>query len=291
MYDTVLPLTRCTICHQELNVSSIQESSASGEIVEGVVTCPAGHAWPVENGILVFTRQDAPSDPWSTSYAEYERYCRLQEAQLPESAKTLAPLLESLAVGPGDLLLDLCTGPGGLLFNLLGHVDPALEVVALDMSLAVQRHNRRFQQERYGGHRVSFVSADAADVPFREGVFSRVVSFAMGNMLEKMALGVAEAARVLASHGTFTFTHMYVDEDSEGWHLLNAYMREQGVEAFGFLGLESAFLALMDRAGFSDYEVRVTGEVVGEPDRDVEQGPLFPFPNEPVIVLLVKANR
>ena len=63
MYDTMVPLMRCTACHQELNIASVQEASASDEIVEGVVACPADHTWPVEGGILVFTRADAPAIP------------------------------------------------------------------------------------------------------------------------------------------------------------------------------------------------------------------------------------
>jgi ubiquinone/menaquinone biosynthesis C-methylase UbiE len=159
------------------------------------------------------------------------------------------------------------------------------------MSLAVQRHNRRYLLERYGDRKVSFICADAANIPFQEGTLPRIVSFGIGNMIEKMALGVQEAARVLERGGTFTFTHMYVDEDSEGWRLLSAYVREQGIEEFGFLGLERGLLALMDRAGFREYEIQVIKEVVGEPDRDVEGGPLFPFPNERAIELLVKAIK
>jgi SAM-dependent methyltransferase len=291
MYDTMIPLMRCIVCHQELRVSSTQEASPSGEIVEGVVTCSAGHTWPIEEGILVFTREDAPSDPWSKTYAEYEKYCRYQETWLSEAAGQVSPLLESLVVGPTDRVLDLCTGSGGLLFNLLDHLDRESEVVSLDMSLAVQRHNRRYCLDRYGDRRVSFVSADAADVPFQEHVLSHIVSFGMGNMLDKMALGVAEAARILERGGTFTFTHSYVDEDSEGWHLLGAYMREQGVEDFGFLGIERDFLALVDRVGFREYQVQVTAEVVGEPGRDVEAGPLFPYPNERMTELLIRATQ
>jgi ubiquinone/menaquinone biosynthesis C-methylase UbiE len=291
MYDTILPLMRCTVCHQDLSVSSRPQVSPSGEIVEGVVTCSAGHKWPVEQAVLVFSREDAPSDPWSKSYAKYETYCRHQETWLPEAAGQVAPLLKSLVVSSTDTVLDLCSGSGGLLFNLLDHLDTEPEVISLDMSLAVQRHNRRYWLERYGDRRVSFVSADAADVPFREGVFSQIVSFAMGNMLDRMALGVAEAARTLKDDGAFTFTHMYVDEGSDGWRLLSAYMREQGLKEFGFLGIERELMALLERVGFCEYQVRVTAEVVGAPDRDIENGPLFPYPNERMTELLIRAAK
>jgi ubiquinone/menaquinone biosynthesis C-methylase UbiE len=294
---------RCTTCGQKLNVSSIQETSTSGEIFEGLLACPAGHTWPVEGGILVLTREDAPSDPWSRTYAQYEKYTQTQEMWLPQAAGEVAPLLERLAVGAKDVILDICTGSGGLLFNLLNNLDPKTEVVSLDMSLAVQRHNRRYLRERYGNRSsrgdhgdlgeiaVSFVSADAADIPFQDGSLSHVVSFGIGNMIDKMARGVEEAARVLRPGGTFTFTHSYVDEDSEGWRLLSGYMQEQGVEDYGFLGVERDFVTLMDRVDFCVYEIGVTGEVVGDPRRDIDQGPLFPYPNERMIELLIKAVK
>lgn len=291
MYDSIIPLMRCTICHQELSVSLIQQASQSGEIIEGAVTCPAGHMWPIEGGILVFTREDAPSDPWSKTYAEYNKYCKFQETSLPEAAGQVSPLIGSLAVESTAAVLDLCTGSGGLLFNLLNRLDRGSEIISLDMSLAIQHHNRHYWLDRYADSRVSFVSADASDLPFREGVFSRVVSFAIGNMLDKMDLGVAEAARVLKKRGMFAFTHMYLDEDSEGWRQLSAYMRGQGLEDFGFLGIERDFLALMNRVGFCEYEVQVTGEVVGEPERDVQGGPLFPYPNERMTELLIRATK
>ena len=123
-------------------------------------------------------------------------------------------------MGSPDTILDLCTGSGGLLINLLNHLDRETGVISLDMSLAVQRHNRRYLLERYGDRKVIFVSADAAALPSQDGTFLHIVSLAMGNMLDKMALGVEEAARVLIRGGTFTFTHTYVDEDSEGWRWL-----------------------------------------------------------------------
>jgi len=291
MYDTTVPLTRCPTCHQQLCVSSVEETSASGEIVAGVIACPGGHAWQVEGGVAAFTREDAPSDPWSRTCAEYERYCREQEVWIPEAATQVAPILGRLAAAPVDSVLDICTGSGGLLFNMLRCLDRETEVVSLDLSLAVQRHNWRYLGERYGGRRASFVSADAAEIPFQGGSFSQVVSFGMGNMLDKMALGVREAARVLRAGGRFGFTHMYVDQDSEGWRLLSAYLHKQGVQDFGFLGIEREFRAMLDRAGFQTYDVQVIEEVVGDPERDVEQGSLFPYPGERMTNLIVTAVR
>jgi hypothetical protein len=65
----------------------------------------------------------------------------------------------------------------------------------------------------------------------------------------------------------------------------------EGVQDFAFLGIERDFRALIEGAGFANYQIEVTGEVVGDPDRDVEQGPLFPYPNERVTAVVVRAVK
>jgi len=84
------------------------------------------------------------------------------------------------------------------------------------------------------------------------------------------------------------FNHKYVDEDSEGWRTLKRALTELGVSDCGYLGLEEDFNDLMRETGFSRYEVDVLEEVVGEADRDVESGPIFPYPNEPMQKVLVR---
>ena len=291
MYDTIIPLTRCTTCYRELHISSIEKESASGEVIEGTVTCASGHVWPIENGVLVFTRQDAPSDPWSKTFAEYETYSGEQVTAIPSSSDAVAPIVDGLALHSPATVLDLCTGGGALLFNLLDSLDRDVEVVSLDMSLTIQSHNRRYVLERYGDRKVSFLSADAANMPFKNAVFQRAVAHGMGNMLEKFPLGVREVGRVLRAGGAFVFNHNYVEEDSEGWRAWSDRIRQLGVEEFGFLGIERDFVALMDSIGFHKYSIQVTKEVIGDPGRDVESGPLFPYPNEYMAELLVKAVK
>ena len=292
MHETVLTLMRCPTCHRELRVSSLEERYPSSEMVEGLVTCPAGHTWPVEDGILVFTRDDAPSDPWSNSHADYETYCEHQSAWLASSGGKVIPLLERLHVGPAQVMLDVCTGAGGLLFNLLNQIGRQVDVISLDMSLTIQRHNRRYLLEQHCDRKVSFVAADAADMPFHDGALHHVVSYGMGNMLNKMAHGVSEVARVLTSEGTFTFTHMYVDEGSEGWRVMSSLLRRAGVkEDVRYLGMAPSFAAPMACTGFRSYDIRVTNGVMGEPERDVEAGPLFPYPGERLTEIVVKAVK
>jgi hypothetical protein len=93
VYDTVVPLMPCTACHQELAISLIRQTSAADEIVEGEVTCASGHVWPVEHAVLVFTGEDAPSDPGSNSYADYGKYYRDPAQVIPQCSRDVAPVM------------------------------------------------------------------------------------------------------------------------------------------------------------------------------------------------------
>ncbi|MCL5999712.1 MAG: class I SAM-dependent methyltransferase [Chloroflexi bacterium] len=210
---------------------------------------------------------------------------------IPRSRDSVAPIIGNLAVSESDIVLDICTGQGGLLFNILDTLDKRIEIVSVDMSLTIQSHNRCYLLENYGDRNVSFISCDAAHTPFKHSVFSHVVSFAMGNMLDRMDLGVREVARILRDRGTFVFNHMYVAEDSKGWGVLKDDMLQNGKDHFGFLGLEKDFVALVDSIGFRNRTIQVTNEVIGDPDRDIEQGPIFPYPNEHLTEIVVKAVK
>jgi hypothetical protein len=82
---------------------------------------------------------------------------------------------------------------------------------------------------------------------------------------------------------------MFRREDSAGWRAFAAGMAELGIKDYGFLGLEQDFVRLMDRSGFREYKIEVIREVIGDPDSDPKSGPSFPYPNEPLRELLVKA--
>ncbi len=291
MHDTIIPFLQCLTCGQELRLTSATEANSAGEISAGTLVCAEGHTWPVEGGVLAFTREDAPSDPWSRTYADYDQYRHDQDEMIATSRAAVAPLVTAVKQAPPDLLVDVCTGQGGLLFNLLDSLSPETEVVALDMSLTIMQHDQRYLRERYGHRIVSFIACDAAQIPIKSSVFPRAVSLGMGNMLGKMPQGLREVLRILMPGGRFLFTHNYVEPQSEGWrHVMEGFLHEGSTGDIGYLGLEREFVKLMDSIGFRDYGIEVTRKVIGEPDRDQASG-MLPYPNEPLWETLVLATK
>lgn len=114
MFSDALCLMRCLTCGADLRLAAAQEQGVDGEVVSGIVECQQGHVWPIEEGILVFSREDALSDPWSKSFQDYSKYVRLNTTWLPAAAQEAAPMLDSIPSSPSGPHLDMCTGSGGL---------------------------------------------------------------------------------------------------------------------------------------------------------------------------------
>lgn len=289
MFADVLPLLRCLKCGSELALDQVREHGASEEVVNGTVSCGRGHTTLVEEGVLAFSTEDAPSDPWSRSYKNWEVYLNANRSWISGREVEVGPILDCIPTPATNPMLDICTGQGGLLFNLLKRGIVASVMISLDMSLHVQRYNRRYMNEFIGLHPVTYIACDAATLPFKESVVGCVTSFGIGNMLNKMPAGLSEAARVLRRGGLMAFTHSYVGEDSKGWRTLKQVLEEMGGSDVGYMGLEREFVALMDRSGFREYDISIVREVVGHPDSDPEAGPILPYPNEKLTELLVRA--
>lgn len=287
---SLVPLMQCVTCGQRLEVERRDSARSPGDVTEGLVTCAKGHRWPIEAGVLVFSREDALSDAWSRNLKSYAAYVASREAAERDDRDVIAPILARV---PGDVsgpVLDLCTGQGALLFDLLSRLDPEVPVVSADMSQTIQTYNRRYLLERYSDRPVSFIACDATTLPFRAGALPCAVAFGLGNMLHQLPEGVNEVGRVLAEGGRFIFNHQYVAADSEGWRTVTALMHELGQRDVDYLGLEDAFLRMMRRSPFAGCEVEVTAERVGDPDRDLDSG-IFPYPNEKLRELVVTAVK
>lgn len=289
MIADILKLMRCPTCHTDLDLTGNAHEDSSFHILKGIVTCHNRHSWPIEEGVLVFSRDDAPSDPWSRSFKDYEKFVANKRHALSYFQSDALPIIDTISPNSHGPYLDMCTGDGTLLLTLLDKIDPDIPIVSVDMSLHAQKYNQRYFAETQGNRPVCFISSDASKLPFKDSVIPCIVSFGIGNMLGKLADGIRGARRVLQDEGVFIFNHMYVGEDSNGWRILQEILKKQGVENCGYLGLEKAFHALMKDINFSTYKVDVIEEKIGEAERDIESGPIFPYPNELQRKLLVRA--
>ena len=282
MLQEFVTLFRCPVCQSPARATSAGAASCG-------VSCQQGHRWPVEDGVLIFTREEPPSDNWKRSQKDYPFYLESTPQWVQGCSSVVAPIIEPIKRRGSTIHLDVCTGQGGLLYNLIQQVEPARGILSVDMSLHVQRLNSRYQREVYPESKVSFIAADAAHLPIADSSIETVSSFAMGNMLDKMRAGMKEVARVLSRGGLFAFNHKSVAEESQGWQACDREMRQMGATDYRFLALRADFEEMMDSSGFAGYQIVVTGETVGEADRDWESGPTFPFPNEPMTEFMVTA--
>jgi demethylmenaquinone methyltransferase / 2-methoxy-6-polyprenyl-1,4-benzoquinol methylase len=110
---------------------------------------------------------------------------------------------ETVAAGPGDLVLDVAAGTGTSSRTFTG---AGAQCVACDFSLGMLRAGARKPAPR-----VAFVAGDALDLPFRDQSFDVVtISFGLRNLADPGA-GLAEMLRVTRPGGRLVvceFSHL-----------------------------------------------------------------------------------
>lgn len=113
-----------------------------------------------------------------------------------------ADLVQRLPAKPPGDVLEIACGTGQVTRRLRERLDPALRLVATDLSKAMLDYGRSKLRDRKG---IEWREADAVNLPFGDGEFGAVVC-AFGVMLvpDKKAM-FREARRVLKQGGTILF--------------------------------------------------------------------------------------
>lgn len=135
--QSAIELLACPRCHHPLHPGADPQ----------ILQCDRGHTAPIEDGVLILSREDAPSDPWSHTTADYAAYKQKVEAPKQDDRDVIAALTARAGTHHPSVILDICTGRGALLFDLMQHLDALF--ISVDKSPTIQTHNCRYQRERF----------------------------------------------------------------------------------------------------------------------------------------------
>jgi ubiquinone/menaquinone biosynthesis C-methylase UbiE len=132
-----------------------------------------------------------PNGPEGTQIAE-----RMQQHNFPMLQRALA----SLALAPGDRLLEIGPGNGAHLGHVLG-LAPGLHYHGLDLSPDMVTAARQANAEWLAQGQAGFTLGDAHALPFANGQFNKALSVNTIYFWEGVPTALAEIARVLAPGG------------------------------------------------------------------------------------------
>jgi arsenite methyltransferase len=133
----------------------------------------------------------------------------------PDVIEQRRVVLDTLALRPGQDVLDIGSGPGLLACEMAHKVGGTGSVQGIDPSdnmLAIARGRR----PAAGSAQVDFASGEATSLPFPDGSFDAVTSTQVYEYVEDTTKALAEAKRVLRPGGRLLV--LDTDWDSIVWH-------------------------------------------------------------------------
>jgi ubiquinone/menaquinone biosynthesis C-methylase UbiE len=143
---------------------------------------------------------DMPEGKGKTKKVYFEVWERTGVTEHMGGVEATKDLARMSSVAPGQLIIDIGCGTGYMAAYLAGHFD--VKVVCVDITAGLLPIAReRIRLEGLSG-RVSFVRADAHDLPFRAGTFDRAIAESVLVFCDKGKVS-KEAFRILKAGGIF----------------------------------------------------------------------------------------
>lgn len=169
------------------------------------------------------------------------------------NTEALAELVEWLAPRPDAIALDIATGGGHVAKAVAPHV---AHVVATDITPTMLRTAREHLITSGVGN-VSYVLADAENLPFLEASFDIVTCRLAAHHFPDMKLFVEECARVLRPGGKFVLVDNVVPEDRDLGLYYNR-MEKLRDESHGRCASADEWIVWMENAGLHVVRTQVT---------------------------------
>ena len=141
-------------------------------------------------------------------------------------------LLKHAGLGEGERVLDVGCGTGTASFLMAEQVGVNGEVVGIDLSEKMLERGRR-KQENIEVRNVTFLRANAEDIPFPDDSFDKVTFFAVLHEMnhDGRINALKEVCRVLKPGGRVLISDLGVPETRMGRFLMKAVLLVEGETA------------------------------------------------------------
>ncbi len=282
MFKTIMPILRCPCCGESFILT--EDKIEEGEILEGKITCKAGHSYHIREGIIDFAsdEQEATNN-WSEIYKEvdYEELDREIEAHKSDGQKKIekehrATVIEKTTELKEGYLLDIASGRGMLLRELLETVSPKVHIISTDLSFEVLKYDRIKFKEKHPEVKRTYIACDATNFPMKAKSVDMACTY-MGimNMINLAEAGIRDCARILKDDAALIEAVIYQKEGTKAYEEAKKVLKENGIEGIEQMVIREEIMRLHKKY-FHFVEEKISCEEIAEG----QEGDLFPGKGE-----------
>ncbi|MER5359309.1 class I SAM-dependent methyltransferase [Streptomyces sp. NPDC002785] len=179
------------------------------------------------------------------------------DSRFPDDGPSYAAAVNSLALGPGDAVLDAGCGTGRALPALRAAVEPRGTVLGVDLTAAMLESAVRAGRDRSG----ALLLADVARLPLQSQSLDAVFAAGLSSHLSHPGTDLAELARVVRPGVQLALFHpigraalatrhgrRVTDDDLRAEHNLRPLLKRSGWRLDAYTDEDDRFLALAVRS-------------------------------------------